>query len=134
MPQNSTDGLKPGLNTNGWIQLPRKFRPGSLLPVTITWTVQYELPVDNPVDKVRVDTRKAGRYLTTVFYVPLNHPLAHQMGLEQLLHAVERQDLFTLSTDHNKTGLQILKESINKECGRSNSTGPQPQRPTPSRS
>lgn len=49
------------------------------------YEVQFELPVDNPVHNVRV---KRQQHLLT-FFVPVNHPFAHSMGLSDLLQAVE---------------------------------------------
>jgi len=59
-----------------------------------TYTVQFVLPVDNPVNKVAV-TRAKGHMR---FEVPLNHPDAHTMGLMQLIAAAELSGLLGLST------------------------------------
>lgn len=67
-----------------------------------TYTVQYTLPVDNPVSKVSVRRQKAHM----VFDVPINHPSAHKMGLMDLIAAAELSGLITVSTDlNNKTCL-----------------------------
>lgn len=58
-----------------------------------TYTVQFVMPVDNPVNKVSV-TRSKGHM---VFEVPINHPDAHQMGLMQLIGAAELSGLLRLS-------------------------------------
>lgn len=47
------------------------------------FSVQFTLPVDNPVNNVRCKA-KNGKFS---FEVPLNHPDAHTMGLLQLLEA-----------------------------------------------
>lgn len=63
------------------------------------YRVQYEMPVNDPVNNVRME-RKRG---VIHFFVPLNHPDAHNLGLVELMAAVERRELLTLSTDLNNT-------------------------------
>lgn len=63
--------------------------------------VQYVLPVNDPVNNIGVFQRK--KFLT--FLVPINHPVAHNIGLQDLLAAVERQELLGLSTPLNNKSL-----------------------------
>lgn len=68
--------------------------------------VQYVLPVNDPVNNIGVFQRK--KFLT--FLVPINHPNAHNIGLQDLLAAVERQELLGLSTPlNNKSLSETLK-------------------------
>lgn len=64
------------------------------------YTVQYETPCEYPENNVRMICRKNVNH----FYVPLNHQSAHNMGLQDLIEAVERGKLFALSTGLNNTG------------------------------
>ena len=50
------------------------------------YKVQFTLPVDNPEDNVRKIVKK-GHYL---FEIPINHPRAHNLGLQELYEAHER--------------------------------------------
>ena len=52
------------------------------------YTVQFTLPVDNPVYNVR----KTKRNGVIIFEVPINHPTAHMMGFSDLLLAVEASE------------------------------------------
>jgi len=63
-----------------------------------SYTVQYSMPVDNPVNNVRM-TRKQ-HHMT--FDVPLNHPDAHKMHLMDLIAAAELSGLLGLPTHLNK--------------------------------
>ena len=73
-----------------------------------TFTVQFTLPVDNPVCKVSVRRQKA--HMT--FDVPINHPDAHTMGLMDLIAAAELSGLVTVSPDLNNKSLTRKKSSI----------------------
>lgn len=74
-----------------------------------TYTVQFTMPVDNPVSNVRMGRKKA--HMT--FEVPLNHPEAHKMGLMDLIAAAELSGLLVVSPDLNNKK-RIDKESSNK--------------------
>lgn len=85
---------------------------GRFHPMT-TFTVQYTLPVDNPVSKVSVRRQKAHM----VFDVPINHPDAHRMGLMDLIAAAELSGLITVSpTPNNKTLLSKKHSSRVEEA------------------
>lgn len=76
------------------------------------YTVQYTLPVDNPVNKVRV-TRVKGHI---TFEVPINYPDAHCVTFRELVEAGERSGLLGLPTHLNKkTGLQEEKIVIKRQ-------------------
>lgn len=67
---------------------------------TVTkYDVQFELPVEDPVNNVRMKRSRGVIH----FFVPLNHPDAHNLGLADLMAAVERRELLTISTDLNNT-------------------------------
>lgn len=51
--------------------------------------VQFELPVDDPFNKVGISRGK--RSIT--FFVPINYPDAHKLGYADLLAAAERSGL-----------------------------------------
>jgi hypothetical protein len=72
-----------------------------------TFTVQFTLPVDNPVCNVSVRRQKA--HMT--FDVPINHPDAHKMGLMDLIAAAELSGLVTVSTDLNNKSLHSKKST-----------------------
>jgi hypothetical protein len=57
------------------------------------YTVQFNLPVDNPVNNVSM--RKGKGFIE--FQVPINHPDAHKMGFQDLLAAAELSGLFHIS-------------------------------------
>lgn len=57
-----------------------------------SYTVQYELPVDNPEDKVAVRRLRKSIH----FFVPINHRSAHLMGYQDLIAAAERSGLVRL--------------------------------------
>lgn len=59
-----------------------------------SYSVQYSLPVDNPVNKVSVCKGKSN----WEFLVPINHPDAHNMGFMDLCAAQELSGLFHLCT------------------------------------
>lgn len=85
-----------------------------------SYTVQYIMPVDNPVNKV-VMTRKK-HHMT--FEVPLNHPDAHKMNLMDLIAAAELSGLLGLPTHLNKTVLDKKKEiSKTRDTGTNPSPG-----------
>lgn len=68
-----------------------------------SYSVQFVLPVDNPVINVAMSRSKG----LMRFEVPLNHPDAHKMGLMDLIAAAELSGLLTLSTPlNNKTSLR----------------------------
>ena len=62
------------------------------------YSVQYVLPVDNPVNNVSKRRTKTG----WEFLVPINHPRAHEMGFSDLIAAADLSGLIHLSTAHNK--------------------------------
>lgn len=62
------------------------------------YSVQYSLPVDNPVNNV---SKYVGKGFIR-FTVPINHPNAHNMGFQDLLAAQELSGLLELSPKHNK--------------------------------
>jgi len=62
-----------------------------------SFTVQFVMPVDNPVNKVSMKRQK--HHFT--FEVPLNHPDAHKMSLMDLIAAAELSGLLTVSPDLN---------------------------------
>lgn len=62
-----------------------------------SYEVQFILPVDNPVNNVRMSRR--GKVVT--FEVPINHPEAHKMGFMDLMTAAELSGLFTVSPPLN---------------------------------
>jgi len=72
-----------------------------------TFTVQFTLPVDNPVSNVSVRRQKA--HMT--FDVPINHPDAHKMGLMDLIAAAELSGLITVSPPPNNSSLRTKKTS-----------------------
>jgi len=72
-----------------------------------TYNVQFELPVDNPVNNVAM--RRGKRSIT--FYVPINHPRAHNMGYQDLLAAAELSGLLRLSTPLNKNNTLDRKKA-----------------------
>lgn len=63
-----------------------------------TYTVQFILPVDNPVLNVSITRAKTHMK----FEVPINHPDAHKMGLMDLIAAAELSGLHTVSPTLNK--------------------------------
>lgn len=63
-----------------------------------TYNVQYILPVDNPENNVSKRSNKFG----ITFFVPINHPDAHNMGFQDLLAAADLSGLLVVSTPHNK--------------------------------
>lgn len=70
-----------------------------------TYTVQYTMPVDNPVNKVSMSRKKG--HMT--FEVPLNHPDAHNMSLMDLIAAAELSGLLTVSPTLNKNRVDSKK-------------------------
>lgn len=63
------------------------------------FSVQFELPCEDPVNNVTV-TRQKGYWH---FCLPINHPSAHNIGFQDLIAAVERAELLKLSTTLNNT-------------------------------
>lgn len=78
------------------------------------YTVQYVLPVDNPVNKVRVTRGKDAM----IFEVPINYPDAHNLTFRDLLQAAEDSGLLGLST-HLKKKKVIDIQSANMPSSRS---------------
>jgi hypothetical protein len=72
------------------------------------YNVQFEMPVNDPVNNVRM--RKARGVIH--FFVPLNHPDAHNLGLCELLLAVERSEKFTVLTGLNNTAGYSGRETL----------------------
>lgn len=72
-----------------------------------SYEVQFELPVDNPMNNVSM--RKGKGRIT--FFVPINHPNAHNMGFQELLAAQERSGLLRLSTPLNKNRVDSTKRN-----------------------
>lgn len=70
------------------------------------YTVQYIMPVDNPVSNVSM---RRGRGFIE-FLVPLNYPDAHKMNLSDLIAASELSGLVHLSTGHNKKNVLDKKK------------------------
>lgn len=71
-----------------------------------TYSVQFTLPVDNPGMNVSIKRSKG----CCVFYVPINHPDAHNLGFQDLIAATELSGLVTVSTPLNKTVLDSSKK------------------------
>lgn len=58
-------------------------------PLPNRYSVQWILPVNNPVENVRL-IRQPGELL---FEVPINYPNCEQLGLAQLLDAVAESEV-----------------------------------------
>lgn len=71
------------------------------------YEVQFELPVNNPVSNVGKKMGKNGM----IFFVPINHPDAHNMGFEDLIAAAELSGRIVLSTGHNKKSVDSTKRT-----------------------
>lgn len=69
-----------------------------------SYSVQFELPVDNPVSNVSMMKRRN----SIVFFVPINHPDAHNMGFQDLVAAQSLSGLLKLPSALNN---KILKSS-----------------------
>jgi hypothetical protein len=70
-----------------------------------SYSVQYALPCDNPVNNVSIYRGKG----FIRFTVPINHPDAHNMGFQDLIAAAELSGLLELSPKHNKnTGGKVI--------------------------
>lgn len=63
------------------------------------YEVQFELPVNNPENNVSKRVKKG----VTIFFVPINHPDAHNMGYQDLIAAQELSGLLKLSPPLNNT-------------------------------
>lgn len=72
-----------------------------------SYQVQFILPVDNPVNNVRMSKR--GKSIT--FEVPINYPDAHNLGFSDLMAAAELSGLFTVSPPLNKNRLTKSTDS-----------------------
>lgn len=77
------------------------------------FTVQYVLPVDNPVNNVSIRKLTDG----AEFLVPINHPHAHTMGYQELLAAAELSGLFHLSSTPNNKRLKISHKNSKTAAG-----------------
>ncbi|HEY6022509.1 MAG TPA: hypothetical protein VIY48_22385 [Candidatus Paceibacterota bacterium] len=71
------------------------------------YTVQYIMPVDNPVNKV---AKRVGKG-KLCFEVPINYPDAHNLSLADLIEAADRSGLILLSTGVKKNKNQGKKSS-----------------------
>lgn len=69
------------------------------------YEVQFELPMDNPVNNVSKRVTKQG----TTFFVPINHPDAHNMGYQDLIAAQELSGLLKLPTPLNNKRIDSKK-------------------------
>ena len=99
------------------VYLPRG-KPELIERILMTkYTVQYTLPVDNPVNNVSM-TRAKGHM---TFDVPLNHPEAHKMHLMDLLAAAELSGLLGLPTHLNNKKSLAKTSIINKDATRDSS-------------
>lgn len=58
------------------------------------YSVQFVLPVDNPVDNVRRTIRKG----FVSFEVPVNYPSIHKLNYAELILAATRAEVIQLST------------------------------------
>lgn len=72
------------------------------------YTVQIEMPCEDPVNNVRIIRKRKVLH----FFVPLNHPDVHNMGLCELLEAVERREKLDLFTGLNNRIGYSGKESV----------------------
>lgn len=63
-----------------------------------SYSVQYSLPVENPVNNVSMYRGKG----FIRFTVPINHPDAHNMGFQDLIAAAELSGLLEISPKVNK--------------------------------
>lgn len=77
----------------------------------MTYKIQLEFPCENPEKNVRVRRGKK----TVVFYVPVNHPRIHKMGIQELSEAARFIDNLDLSTHLNtETGYSDEKKDSNR--------------------
>ena len=73
-----------------------------------TYSVQFELPVDNPERNVSIRRGKG----SVTFFVPINHPDAHNMGFQDLIAAAELSGLVRIvPSPNNKSGNRLTKTS-----------------------
>jgi hypothetical protein len=72
-----------------------------------SYSVQYTLPVDNPVSNVSKSSGKG----SIEFLVPINHPDAHTMGFMDLLAAAELSGLIHLRTRLKNKRLTVDKNT-----------------------
>ena len=70
-----------------------------------SYSVQFLLPVDNPVNNVAIYKGKG----FIRFSVPINHPDAHNMGFQDLIAAAELSGLLEISPRLNKKSEVHLK-------------------------
>jgi hypothetical protein len=74
------------------------------------FTVQFELPVDNPMNNVRIKRSKMG----VTFFVPINYPDIHSLTYSDLIAAVELSGLLHISTPLNNTKEVLTKSTIKR--------------------
>lgn len=74
------------------------------------YIVQFELPVDNPENNVRIKRTKQG----TTFYVPINYQDIHNMTYADLVAAADLSGLLHLSTPLNNNIDRIQQISHKK--------------------
>lgn len=67
------------------------------------YKVQFLLPVNNPVDNIRIIRKKS----VVVFEVPVNTPDLHELGYRQLVAWAEAAEKLALST--------VLKNKMDEE-------------------
>lgn len=80
------------------------------MPLT-TYCVQYVLPVDNPVMNVRASVNNYG----WTFFMPLNHPDAHNIGFQDLMAAWELGGKQVELTYHKKKRVESSDKKSSKE-------------------
>jgi hypothetical protein len=89
------------------VYIPRGIPTKCFMFLMTSYTVQYTLPVDNPVNKVSMTKRKS--HMT--FEVPLNHPDAHKMDLMDLIAAAELSGLLGLPTHLKNKSIDKKKDN-----------------------
>lgn len=77
-------------------------------PTTQRFGVQFTFACEDPLNNVRVTLLRG----VPTFQVPMNHPLVHNMGLEELTRAVAFGEKLDLSTEHNNTGSEEFKRTV----------------------
>jgi len=75
-------------------------------------SVQFELPVDNPVDNVRISRAKRGLRI----YAPINLPDIHNLTLLQLVRLAKPVELSTVFTPLNNIVVLSKESPIIKDC------------------
>ena len=74
------------------------------------YKVQFELPCEDPFNKVRIHREKN----TLTFLVPINYPCCEQLTFSELLRAAERSGLIELSPTLNKRTEEVKEGSRSK--------------------